>query len=598
LPGITGIFRKDEVRIEGREINRMVAPMLHEPYYSSGAFPSETPKVDAGFVTIKGSFSDCMPIRNEGGTVVLFLTGECFNDSGSDARYLVHLYEEQGDNFFGHLNGWFNGLLIDRRKGKSYLFNDRYGVRKIYYYENWEGLYFSSEAKSLLALFPETRSIDTQSLGEYLTYDSVLSDRTLFQGIRLLPAGSLWEFDGREITKRLYCDAAALEMQPKLPAADYLDKLERTFLRVLPKYLADGSKCMAMTGGLDTRLIMACANARPGEFPCVTHGGMYHEMLDVKIARQVAAACGQNHITIPLDGRFLNAFSDLAEKTVYMTDGLANAFGAHHLFLNRIIRDIAPVKITGKYGSQVIKNISAFHRPTGYDADENLISQELAEQLAAAKSSFREHDKGHLLSQMLFKEVPWWWGGIISIEFSQLAVRSPYLDNEFIDLLYRSPFEKIDAVTFQMGLVKRKRPELYNIMTDSGHGGNGNSIALSLKRRYYLTLRLIEKIYGRDKLPYSLHNPLAIVDYYVLSPLKLNRLFLGVADYRHYRIWTRDELSDYIKAILLDERTLSRPIWNRRYLEQAVKDHMAGRKNRLTEIQKALSVELIYRTLL
>ena len=89
-----------------------------------------------------------------------------------------------------------------------------------------------------------------------------------------------------------------------------------------------------------------------------------------------------------------------------------------------------------------------------------------------------------------------------------------------------------------------------------------------------------------------------MIDSCLLSPLRLNRLFLGVADYRHYRIWTRDALAGYIKAVLLDDRTLSRPYWNRGYLEKAVKDHIAGRKNRLNEITKALSIELVHRTLI
>ena len=149
-----------------------------------------------------------------------------------------------------------------------------------------------------------------------------------------------------------------------------------------------------------------------------------------------------------------------------------------------------------------------------------------------------------------------------------------------------------------MGLVKKRRPDLYAIMTNAGFGGSGSPIARELRRRSYRTLGWIEKAYGRDKLPFALHDPLALVDSRFISPLRLNRLFLGIADYRHYRIWTRDELSVYIKAVLLDERTLSRPIWNRRFLENAVKDHMAGRKNRLSEIQKALSIELVFRTLI
>lgn len=612
MPGIAGIFAKQITGQEEWQLDRMVALMSHEPFYKTGKCAGANPGVSAGFIAINGSFADCMPIRNEAGDITLLLTGECYIEpsdvtalasrghkfSTGNANYLVHLYEEEGERFFSRLNGWFNGLIIDRRTGRSHLFNDRYGIRRIYYRETADGLFFSSEAKSLLAMFPGTRTIDPQSLGEYVSYGSVLSNRTLFQGISILPPGSVWTFDGRRLKKRSHTDPAGLESLPKLPATTYIRSLEEAFLQILPKYLAGDPKCLALTGGMDTRLIIACAGARPGELPCLTHGGMYKEMLDVRIARKVAEICSQPYHVIPLDHNFLTTFPATAEKTIYLTDGLADVFQSHHLYLNRCIRDMAGIKITGKYGSQVIKHISAFHRPTGYGSDEGLTSPDFRGHLAAAKEIFREHDKGHPLSQMLFKEIPWWWGGILSIEFTQLTGRSPYLDNEFVDLLYRSPFPAINPVAFQLGLVKKLRPDLYGIMTDSGYGGAGSMLARNVRRQFYRLLKLIEKAYDRDKLPYTMHHSLASLDYHLLSPLRLNSLFLGVADYRHYRIWTRDDLADYIKGILLAERTLSRPFWNRRYLERAVGDHIRGRKNRLAEIQKVLSIELVHRTLI
>ena len=57
-------------------------------------------------------------------------------------NWLVHLYEEEGDQFFETLNGLFSGLLIDKRQGKAFLFNDRYGVERIYWHET-RGCVFS-----------------------------------------------------------------------------------------------------------------------------------------------------------------------------------------------------------------------------------------------------------------------------------------------------------------------------------------------------------------------------------------------------------------------------------------------------------------------
>ena len=45
---------------------------------------------------------------------------------------------------------------------------------------------------------------------------------------------------------------------------------------------------MSLTGGLDTRMIMACRKPDPGSLPCYTFGSMFRENQDVRVARRVA----------------------------------------------------------------------------------------------------------------------------------------------------------------------------------------------------------------------------------------------------------------------------------------------------------------------
>src|SRR5260221_14700443 len=55
--------------------------------------------------------------------------GHSLDTEGS--AYLVHLYEED-PTFPAGLNGIFHGLLTDRARGTATLFNDRYGMHRIY----------------------------------------------------------------------------------------------------------------------------------------------------------------------------------------------------------------------------------------------------------------------------------------------------------------------------------------------------------------------------------------------------------------------------------------------------------------------------------
>ena len=55
---------------------------------------------------------------------------------------------------------------------------------------------------------------------------------------------------------------------------------------------------MSLTGGLDTRMIMAWQKAEPGSLPCYTFGGNAPRMSGRRVARQVARICKQPYQVI------------------------------------------------------------------------------------------------------------------------------------------------------------------------------------------------------------------------------------------------------------------------------------------------------------
>src|SRR5207245_7313778 len=87
--------------------------------------------------------------------------------------FLVHLYEAD-PSFPVGLNGRFHGLLTDRTRGTTTLFNDRYGMHRLYYHESKEAFYFAAEAKAILAVCPELRRADLRGLGELVACGVVL----------------------------------------------------------------------------------------------------------------------------------------------------------------------------------------------------------------------------------------------------------------------------------------------------------------------------------------------------------------------------------------------------------------------------------------
>lgn len=605
MPGITGIISKSSIG-KKEALNAMINSMLHEPFYSFGTYCNDDIGVGAGWICHPNSFCDCMPIWNEKKDIVLIFFGENFTDldlfdklksqhhrfDKSNASYLIHMYEENDVNFLKDLNGWFSGLLIDLRSKKAILFNDRYGKQKMFYHENEDAFYFASEAKALLEICPELRSLDMQGLGELISCECVLENRTIFKNVFLLPAGSSWIFYNNEIKKEKYFHPSDWENQTWLGKEFFYDRLRETFIHILPRYFR-GSQHIAisLTGGLDTRMLMSNADLPAGKYPCYTFASTYRDCNDVKVARKVAHAVGQTHTEIPVNQNFLKNFSNYAAKTIYITDGYLNVVGSPEVYVNKLARDIAPIRMTGNLGSEVLRNCRFINAGL---PDRDIFCPEFYTNIQVVPHKLEAINQAisNPLTFTLFVEIPWLETNRMVCEQSQLTLRSPYLDNDLIALMYRAPMGVRDNKQLSLRLIADGNAALRAIPTDRGYGGNFMFPLSTLLTQYHEFFFKAEYAYN-----YGMPQWLARLDY-IFKYMHFEKLFLGRHKFHHFRLWYRDELADYVKAILLDNRTLNRPYLNRKFIEEMVQGHTKGYRNYTTEITQLLTVELIQRLLI
>lgn len=569
----------------------MLGCMMHDPSYVSGMLAREDQELGVGWVSRQGSYSDCMPVWNANGDICLIFSGEEHSSADNNARNLVTRYEELDGKFFESLNGIFSGLILDLRNNKIVLFNDRYGLNRIYYHEGKERFYFASEAKSLLKILPGLRRLNCTSLGELFSCGCTLQQRSLFEGVNLLPGASKWTFQRQRPTeKESYFDHGDWENQPSLSVSDYYDNLKETFERILPRYLrGDRQIGLSLTGGLDSRMILACANAQPSTLPCYTFGGVYRECADVRLAKKLARTANQHHETISVTPTFFSEFPGLAQKSIYYSDGAMDVTGAVELFANRIARRIAPVRLTGNYGSEILRGNVAFKPGSLSDS---LFAPDFSASLKTAADTYANEKAINRTSFIAFKQVPWHHYARFALEQSQLAVRSPFLDNELVKLAYQAPAELSLNKDLTHRLIAECYPELANIPTDRGRmprAGAATSKFAVFRQEF---MPRAEYVYD-----YGMPQWMANVDR-LMTPLHIERLFLGRQKFTHFRVWYRNELSHYLKEILLDRRTLSRPYLSGRHVEQAVLAHTSGHGNYTSEIHKLLSSELIQRELI
>jgi len=604
MPGIVGLITKLPAEQAQPTLGRMLSVMRHQPSYAIGTWVDEPLGLYVGWAERSNSFSDGTLLSNEGGDVKLAFSGEEFPEPGTvpslkghgytqpeeGPSYLVRLYEED-QSFPACLNGRFHGLLADLRCGAVTLFNDRYGMHRLYFYQSEDIFYFAAEAKAILAVCPKLRSLDPRGLGEFISCGCVLENRTLFAGLGVLPPASAWLFRNGSLQQRkTYFQSSDWENQTPLEIKSYRQQIQEVFSRNLPRYFSGPERIgMSLTGGLDSRMIMAWQKVPPESLPCYSFGGIFRDCEDVILARRVAQACGQSHQVITVGEQFLANFPHYAERAVYLTDGCVDVSHAPDLYANERAAQIAPVRMTGNYGGEVLRRVRAFKPGNGISG---LFAAELLSHVAQARETYARLSRVHPLTFAVFRQAPWHHYGLLALEQSQLSLRSPYLDNDFVRTVFRAPEEAFLDDSVCLALIEGGNPALRRMPTDRGPTADERGLAAAASRR--LLKFTFKAEYAYDN---GMPQWVARTDH-LFSSLHLERLFLGRHKFYHFRVWYRDQLSQYVREMLLDDRTLSRPYLERQCLERLVRGHLKGDRNYTGAIHKVLTLELLHRLFL
>lgn len=610
MPGIVGLITKMPREWAEPQLRRMVQSICHESFYSSGTWIDESMGLYVGWTAREGSFADGMPLHNETGEVTLIFSGEEFPEPGTPQHlkerghslslkgpeYLAHVYEED-PSFPKGLNGRFHGFLADRARGAAMLFNDRFGMHRLYVHESKEAFYFAAEAKAILAVRPELRSLDPQGLGDFITCGCTLDYRSLFKGIQVMPAGSKWCFrDGAVSGKGVYFEPKEWEEQGVLDSEAYYQEIKRIFSQNMTRYVESDERVgLSTTGGLDTRMIMAWWKAAPGTVPCYTFRGMYNDCQDAIVARMITKAWGQPHQEIMVGEEFLKDFPRLAERCVYLSDGCVETLRSPVLYTNEIVRKLAPVRITGNYGSEVLRRMVAFR---AYQVGKTEFNEELRPYFQQTQETYGAlRKKSNPLSFIAFAQAPFHHYGLSALEQSQLSPRSPFLDNDLVKAAFRAPDSELvrGDITADhsdpLRLIADGNPALARIRSDRGIGGRGGVLGSLMRAYFEVTFR------AEYECDYGMRQSLSKLDFH-LRPLHPERLILGRHKYYHFRVWYRDQLAKFVQEMLLDPRSLSRPYLQKGAIETIVNGHIKKGENHTGSIHKILSLEYIHRLFL
>lgn len=202
--GIAGWLASDPQAPVGRTtIARMLATLVHRGPDGEGVFTAPGIALGTRRLAIVDLAHGDQPLANEDGRVVVVCNGEIYDApetrarlaaaghvlrTRSDVEVIPHLYEEHGLDFLRHLRGMFALALWDAARRRLVLATDRFAMKPLCFREDARGLAFASEAKAILAATGESARVDPAALRDTLELGFARAPRTLFAGIRRLPA--------------------------------------------------------------------------------------------------------------------------------------------------------------------------------------------------------------------------------------------------------------------------------------------------------------------------------------------------------------------------------------------------------------------------
>ena len=309
------------------------------------------------------------PMRSQDGRYTLTFNGEIYNylelrqqlvsrgiqlRTYSDTEVLLEMYILFGKKMLDHLNGMFAFAIHDAEDGSVFLARDHFGIKPLYYYAQGGLFAFGSEIKALLQHPEIAAESDQTAMHEYLTFQFVLHDRTLFKKIRKLePASYMLVRNGELIEKEVYWqpDYHINEDQSEEQFADELLVLLESSLSIQTR--SDVPIGAYLSGGLDSSIVATLASKNYfGDFKTFT--GSFHEGAEYdesRYARLVSQSTGSSHYEVyPGAQDFLDSF----EKLVYHMDEPAGGPGLFPQYMvSKMASEHVKVVLGGQGGDEI-----------------------------------------------------------------------------------------------------------------------------------------------------------------------------------------------------------------------------------------------------
>jgi len=308
------------------------------------------------------------PIANEDETIWLVLNGEIYNfhelrkelkkkghrfRTRSDTEVIVHLYEEEGLDFFKRLRGMFGLALWDTKRRRLVIGRDRIGEKPLYFRREPGRLLFASELKSILQAADVPRRLNWAVLEEYLALGYVPAPFTLLEGIEKLLPGHYLVIENQHIVDHEYWDVPFGQLENH-SEEEWIERIRETLLETIRlQMISDVPLGAFLSGGIDSSSIVAAMTRLTGQRVKTYSIGYESEHSyynELPYAKVVAQAFGTDHHEIIVRPEV----SELLPKLIWhMDEPIADSACLTTYLVSKLARESVTVILSGVGGDEL-----------------------------------------------------------------------------------------------------------------------------------------------------------------------------------------------------------------------------------------------------
>jgi asparagine synthase (glutamine-hydrolysing) len=234
--------------------------------------------------------------------------GEFFHGN-SDTEVLLAGVYRWGAQFIRRLEGMYAFAVYDPRGPSLLLARDPAGIKPLYTAHTPHGFVFASEVRAVLATGMVSRTVSHAAIAGFLAYGSVQQPLTLYEQVRMFPAGAYRYVRVRETG--LVALAPVTWWQPPSPVPMRRDhgmpevvQATRQMLDTAVKdhLVSDVPVGLFLSAGIDSSAVAGLAAAHSPDVQTFTVGFSGHpELNELGIASETASRLGLKHTGIPIE---------------------------------------------------------------------------------------------------------------------------------------------------------------------------------------------------------------------------------------------------------------------------------------------------------